>query len=81
MSSDCLKCRKNTQSKNPRIVKTKNRKIMLLSKCAVCNTKKSTFVKEQQTRGVLSNLTGIKVSILSDLPLINTYILIIKYRF
>ena len=41
----CLKCRKKTEVKNPKVVRTKNR-IMLLSKCAVCNSKKSKFIKE-----------------------------------
>ena len=41
MLSYCLKCRKNTESKNQKVVKTKSRKIILLSKCAVCDRKKS----------------------------------------
>ena len=45
MLSYYLKCRKNTGSKNPKTVKTKNRRIMLLSKCAVCDSKKSGFIK------------------------------------
>ena len=36
----CLKCRKNTESKNPQVVKTKNGRIMLLSRFAVCDSKK-----------------------------------------
>ena len=40
-----LKCRKNTKGKNPKVVKTKNGRIMLLSKCAVCGSKKSKFLK------------------------------------
>ena len=59
MLSYCLKCRKNTESKNPSIVKTKNGRIMLLSKCAVCDSKKSKFIKEQEASGLLSSL-GIK---------------------
>ena len=55
-----LKCRKNTESKN--LVKTKNRR-MFLSKCGVCDSKKSKFVKEQEARGLLSKLTGSKVPI------------------
>ena len=34
-----LKCGKNAESKNLNVVKTKNGRIMLLSKCAVCNSK------------------------------------------
>ena len=48
MLSYCLKCRKNTQSKNPEVVKTKNRRILLLSKCSMSNSKKSKFFKEQE---------------------------------
>ena len=56
MLSYCLKCRKNTESKNPKIVKTKVRRIMLLLKCAVCDSKKSKFIKEQEARELLSSL-------------------------
>ena len=59
MLSYCLKCRKNTESKNPKVARTKNRRIMLLLKCAVCDTKKSKFIKQQETSGLLSSL-GIK---------------------
>ena len=55
----CLKCRKNTESKNPKVAKTKNGRIMLLSKCTVCDSKKSKFIKEQEDSGLLSSL-GIK---------------------
>ena len=41
MFSYCLKCSKNTESENQKIVKTKNGRIMLLSNCAVCGFKKS----------------------------------------
>ena len=55
----CLKCWKNTESKNPKVAKTKNRRIMLLSKCTVCDSKKSKFIKEQEGSGLSSSL-GIK---------------------
>ena len=67
----CSKCRENTESKNPKVVRTKNGRIMLSSKCSVCNNKKSKFLKGQKARGLLSNLLGLKVSILSDIPLVN----------
>ena len=57
MTSYCLKCRKNTESKNPKVAKTKNGRIMLLSNCAVCNSKKSNFLKKQQAKGLISSLT------------------------
>ena len=40
MASYCLKCRKNTESKSPKVVETKSVRIMLLSKCTVCDSKK-----------------------------------------
>ena len=58
MLSYCLKCRKNTESTNPKVVRAKNGRIMLSSRCAVCNSKKLKFLKEQEARGLLSNLLG-----------------------
>ena len=55
----CLKCRKNTASKNPKVAKTKNGRIMLLSNCVVYDSKKSKFLKQQEASGLLSSL-GIK---------------------
>ena len=46
MLSYCLKCKKNTASINPVVQKTKSGGTMILSKCAVCNTKKSRFIKK-----------------------------------
>ena len=56
----CLKCKKNTQSINPKVSKSSNGKTMILSKCAICSSIKSKFIKEQQAKGLLSNL-GIKI--------------------
>ena len=61
MTSYCLKRRKITESKNPKVVKTKNGRTILLSKCAVCNSKKWKFIKEQQAKGFISNFKGIKI--------------------
>ena len=46
MSSYCLKCKKNTESINPRVSKTINGKTMILSKCAICGSKKSKVIKK-----------------------------------
>ena len=56
MLSYCLKCKKNTESINPKVLKTTNGKTMILSKCTICGSKKSKFIKEQQTKGLLSHL-------------------------
>ena len=52
----CLKCGKNTESKNLKIVNTKKGRILLLSICAVCDSKKSKFIKEQEANGLLGSL-------------------------
>ena len=69
MLSYYLKCRKDTESKTPKVVRTKNGRVILLSKCAVCNSKKSKFLKEQEAKRLLSNLTGVKIPFLSGLPI------------
>ena len=58
MLSYCLKCKKilNTERINPKVSKTTNGKTMILSKCVICGNKKSKFIKEQQAKGLLSNL-------------------------
>ena len=66
----CLNCRKNRESKNSKIARTKNERIRLLSKCAVCDSKKSTYIKQQQTSGLLSSL-GIKTT-LNEIPLVSS---------
>ena len=57
------KYRKNTESKIPKVAKTKNRTIMLLPKCAVCDSKNS-----KEPSGLLGTL-GIKTT-LSKIPLV-----------
>ena len=68
MLSYCLKCRKNTESENPKVAVTKNGRTMLLSECAVRDNKKSKFIKEQEASGLLS-CVGIKRT-LSKIPLV-----------
>ena len=71
MESYCLKCKKYTKNINPQVSSTSNDTMMILSKCAICNSKKSRFIKKQEAKGLLSNL-GIrtplnKVPILVDI--------------
>ena len=56
MLSYCLKCKKSTESINPKVSKTTNGKSMILSTRAICGSKKSKFIKEQEAKGLLSNL-------------------------
>ena len=48
MLSYCLKCRKNTKSKNANVAGPKNGGIILLSKSVVCDSKKSKFIKSKK---------------------------------
>ena len=64
----CLKCRKNTENKNPKVAMTKNGKIMFLSKCAVWDSKKLKFIKEQEASELLGSL-GIETP-LREIPLV-----------
>ena len=56
MLSYCFKCRRNTESINPKVSKTTNGKTIILSTCALCGSKKSKFIKQQEAKGLLSNL-------------------------
>ena len=53
------------------MVKTKNNRLLMQSKCSICKTKKSRFVKEQDAKGLLSNL-GNKTP-LSKIALLNVF--------
>ena len=68
MKSYCLKCGKDTENINPRVSNTSNGRTMILSKCAICGSKKSRFIKNQEAKGLLSNL-GIKTP-LSKVPIL-----------
>ena len=56
MNSYCLKYRKDTENINPRVSNRSNDRTTILSKCAICGSKKSKFVKNQEAKGLLSNL-------------------------
>ena len=71
MKSYCLKCRKDTENINPRVSNTSNGRKTILSKCAICGSKKSRFIKNQEAKGLLNNL-GLrtplrKVPVLGDI--------------
>ena len=65
----CLSCEKYTENTNPRTVRNRQNRSMIQSNCAICGSKKSRFIKEQQAAGILSNL-GIKTP-LSKVQLLN----------
>ena len=68
MESYCLNCKKYTKTINPQVSSTSNGKLMILSKCALCSSKKSKFIKKQEAKGLLSKL-GIKTT-LSKVPVL-----------
>ena len=68
MESYCLKCKKHTKNINPQVSSTSNGKMMILSKCAICGSRKSKFIKKQDAKGLLSKL-GIKTP-LSNVPVL-----------
>ena len=73
MLSYSLKCKKNTESINLVVSKTKNGGTMILSKCAICGAEKSIFIKKQESKGFLTSLdfkTG-----LGKIPFFGDYLL------
>ena len=68
METYLLKCRKYTKNINPQVLSTSNGEIMILSRCEICNSKKSKFINQQEAKGLLSKL-GIK-TLLSKIPLL-----------
>ena len=56
MKSYCLKYRKNTELINPRVSSTSNGRTIVLAKCAICGSKKSRFIENEEAKGLLYNL-------------------------
>ena len=50
----CLSCKKDTRNIDPKVIKTKNNKRVIISICSICNNKKSTFIS--QASGLLDSL-------------------------
>ena len=68
MESYCLKCKKYTKNINLQVSSASNGKLMILSKCAICGSRKSKYIKKQDAKRILSSL-GIKIT-LSKIPLL-----------
>ena len=64
-----LKCRKNTKNNNAKMIKAKNCRLALSSKCVVCGSEKSRFMEKKEAKGLLSNLV-VKTP-LNKIPLLN----------
>ena len=63
-----FKCRKDTENINPKISNTTNGRKTILSKCAIYGTKNSRFIKNQEAKGLLSNV-GVRTP-LSKVPIL-----------
>ena len=68
MESYCLKSKKNTENIDQKVSSASNGKVMILSKCSICDRKKSRFIKHQEAKRLLSKL-GIKTP-LSKTPIL-----------
>ena len=68
MKSYCLKCGRYIENINSRVSNTSNGKTIILSKCAICGSKKSRFIKNQEAKWLLSNF-GLRTP-LSKVPLL-----------
>ena len=69
----CLKCRKVTENINRKVSNTSSNRTMILSKCAICSSKKSIFLKDREAKGLLSNL-GVRTP-LSKVPILGNFLL------
>ena len=72
----CLQCKKDTENKNSRVSNASNGRTMILSNCAICDSKKSRFIKNEETKGLLSNL-GVRTQ-LSKVPKLGDILMCIK---
>ena len=54
MNTYCLSCKKYMRNIDPKVIKTKNNRKMMLSRCSICNNKKSRFIS--QGSGLFDNL-------------------------
>ena len=64
MNTYCLSCKKDTGNIDPKVIKTKNNKKMILSRCSICNNKKSTFTAGPSSSERISQGSGIFYSLI-----------------
>ena len=57
MNTYCLSCKKDTKNIDPKVIKTKNNRKMMLSRCSICNNKKSSVLARiSQGSGIIDSL-------------------------
>ena len=69
MKTYCVNCKKDTENIDSKMLRTKNNRLLMQSKCSECGIKKSRFIRKQEATSLLSNL-GIKTP-LNKIPLLN----------
>ena len=74
MLSYCLKCKRNTENTNLKVLKTSNGETMILSKCAICGAKKSNFMKDLKNLEELLSSLGFEAG-LDKIPFFGVYLL------
>ena len=72
MKTYYVKCRKATENIGPKMVRTKNNRLIMQLKCSVCRIKKSRFVKEQEVKEASKSNLGIRTP-LNKIPLLNVF--------
>ena len=68
MNTYCLSCKKDTRNINPKVLKTKNSRKMMLSRCSICNNKKSTFTAKSSSSEHISEGSGFSDSLGLNTP-------------
>ena len=53
MKTYCVKCRKDTENIDPKMVRAKNNRLIKQAKCPICGIKKSRFEKEQESKAFI----------------------------
>ena len=48
MKTYCLKCKKDTENTDSKVVRAKNNRLLMQSKCSDCKNKKSRFIKHNK---------------------------------
>ena len=50
MKAFCIKCRKGTENIDPKMVRTKNNRLIMRSKCSICGIKKGKICKRTRSK-------------------------------
>ena len=69
MKTYCIVCKKDPGNKNPKIFRTRNKRMTIVSTCSECNNKRSRFISKSEGSVLLSSL-GIRTP-LSQIPFLN----------